>query len=733
MFTTTTVIAVILIYMTALFLIALLVERNNANRVTPYTPPLIYALSITVYCTSWTFYGSVEFASRSGFMFLAIYIGAIIAILSWWTVLRRMVRIKEAYHITSIADFISARYNRSQLVAGLVTLIALVGIVPYTALQLKAVTQSFAVLTTAETSSEISQLTAVLVPLVMIVFTILFGARKLDATERHLGVMTVLAVQAVVKLVAFIAVGLFVTYGMYDGFGDIFERIHFSNLSHLVGAQTPSGSSSLHWLTLTVLGAVSIQCLPRQFHATVVENATERQIPTAMWVVPVYLILISLFVIPIAAAGLMNGLPTQQADSFILLLPQLGNATLLSLAAFIGGFSASTGMIILSAMTLSTMATNHLLVVLIERVEPLNFLRSYLLQCRWLMIVLIIASGYWFSITFSNGYMLASMGMISFVAVFQFAPVMFGGLFWQQGNRVGAIAGLSAGFLVWLYTLVLPAFAGHGLSPELINQGPGGISWLRPEQLFGLDGLSPVSHSTFWSLLFNLGFYLIGSKLYTPPKSERNQRTEFMTALIAGSARHHGRATGLDAYISYNAKTLEATELLRAYTPDDKAESTVQQITEELHIDSKEYLTIIELLEFHRTVEHALSGIIGSAGAHQALEKVIHYSDRETRDLQAIYSHIQTELKSQPGIANAAIEAQPNDPNSASGLSFIENLQGQIDQLKATIETQQLQQQKLKQRLDNSDQKLFDQRIVNQKQLQQLEELKIQLKGGNKG
>ncbi len=729
MFTPTTVIAVILIYMTALFLIALLVERNNATRVKPYTPSLVYALSITVYCTSWTYFGSIELASRSGLMFLAIYIGAIFAILSWWTILRRMVRIKEAYHITSIADFISARYNRSQLVAGLVTLIALIGIVPYTALQLKAVTQSFAVLTAADSSSEMSQLTAILVPLVMIAFTILFGARKLDATERHLGVMTVLAVQGVVKLLAFVAVGLFITYGMYDGFGDILERIHFSGLSHLVGAQTPNGSSSIHWLTLMILGAVSIQCLPRQFHATVVENATERHIGSAMWIVPIYLILISLFVIPIAAVGLMEGLPAHQADSFILLLPQMAQANGLSLVAFIGGFSAATGMVILSAMTLSTMATNHLLMVLIEHIKPLNFLRSYLLQCRWLMITLIIGSGYWFSITFSDSYMLAAMGMISFVAVFQFAPVMFGGLFWQRGNRVGAIAGLSAGFLIWLYTLVLPAFADHGLPAELMSQGPGGVSWLRPEHLFGLDGLSPVSHSAFWSLLFNLGFYLLGSKLYTPSKAERNQRQEFMTALIAGSARHHGRATGLDAYISYDGKILEATELLRAYTPDDKAESTVQQITEELHLDSKEYLTIIELLEFHRTVEHALSGIIGSAGAHQALEKVIHYSDRETRDLQAIYSHIQTELQSQPNSIDPPLGAQYDGPTNSSGLSFIENLQRQIDQLKATIETQQQQQQKLQQRLDNNDQKLFEQRIVNQKQLQELEELRIQLKG----
>ena len=724
MYSATTVIVVILLYMTVLFLIALLVERNNANRVKPHTPALVYAFSITVYATSWTYYGSVEFAAESGLLFFAIYIGAILAMMSWWTVLRRMVRIKEAYHITSIADFISARYNRSQLVAALVTLIALIGIVPYTALQLTAVTKSFQVLTAVDSRSDMNQLIGMLVPVGMIAFTILFGARKLDATERHLGVMTVLALQGVIKLAAFLAVGIFVTYGMYDGLSDMLQRIHYAGFPSLVSIQIPEGSSMLHWVTLVILGAASIQCLPRQFHAAVVENATERHIIPAMWIVPSYLVLIGIFVIPIAAAGVLSGLPHSVADTYVLLIPQQEGVDWLALVAFIGGFSAATGMVILSAMTLSTMATNHLLMVLIERIKPLNFLRSYLLQCRWVMIGLIIGSGYWFSVEFSNSYMLVAMGMISFVAVFQFVPVMFGGLFWRKGNKAGAIAGLCAGFAVWFYTLVLPAFAGHGLPQELLTQGPWGISWLRPQQLFGLEGLSSVSHSTFWSLLFNLGAYLIGSLAVTPAKQERTQRSEFMNALVAGSARYHGRATGLDAYIPFRGKLSEATQLLREYVPDDKAESTVQQITEELRIDNKEYLTIIELLEFHRMLEHALSGSIGSAGAHQAVETSIRYSERETRDLQAIYSHIQTELQVQPQSGSAPYS--PLHPKGGDGLSFIEKLQSQIDELEQTVETQRQQLKHLEQRLDNSDQKLFDQRVINQKQLQELEQLRQQ-------
>ncbi|MFT6914334.1 MAG: Na+/proline symporter [Motiliproteus sp.] len=724
MFTASTVIAAIIVYMAVLFIIALLVERKHANRVRPHTSRLVYALAITVYCTSWTFYGSVEFAARSGGLFFAIYIGAILAILAWWKLLRPMVRIKKAYNITSIADFISARYNRSQLVAALVTLIALIGIVPYTALQLKAVTQSFTVITAAAANSDISQLTGLLVPLIMIAFTLLFGARKLDSTERHLGVMTILAVQGVIKLAAFIAVGLFVTYGMYDGFNDILARIQDAGLTRLTRIELSTGSNSLHALTLVVLGAVSIQCLPRQFHAAVVENARERHILTAMWVVPLYLILIGIFVIPIAAAGLLQDLPSSNADIFILLLPQLAGADWLSLVAFIGGFSAATGMIILSAMTLSTMATNHLLMVLIDHIKPLNFLRGYLLQCRWVMIALIIGSGYWFSVTFSDAYMLVAMGMISFVAVFQFAPVMFGGLFWKRGNRAGAIAGLGAGFLLWFYTLVLPAFAGHGLPLELLSQGPWGIDWLRPQQLFGLDGLSPVSHSALWSLLFNLGFYLLGSLLHKPSKLERHQRSEFMATLIAGSIQHNGRATGLDAYIVSTDKIDEAIRLLQGYLPDDKAKACVLQITEELRIDGKEQLTIIELLEFHRTLEHALAGSIGAAGAHQALVKAIRYSERETLDFHAIQRQIQHELQDQP--ENATLEDSLYGGGSIP--SVISKLQNQISQLQQSEAAQQRLLEKFQQRLDKSEEKLFEQRITNQRQLQDLEELRLQLK-----
>ncbi len=724
MFANSTILVIVSLYMAFLFAVAQLIENRSAATGNKAVHPLVYALAITVYCTSWTFYGSVGFAAESGLLYFAIYIGAILAILTWHRTLKRMVHVKETYHITSIADFISARYNRSQAVAALVTIIALLGTIPYIALQLKAVIGTYEIIATPVAGDNYnSALTGLLITLFMIIFTIMFGARRLDPTERHLGMMGVLAVQCLIKLLAFLAVGSFVTFNLYEGFGDILQRITWAGLGHLLGSSIPEGSLFVHWMTLIILGAASIQCLPRQFHVAVVENSNERHIRIAMWVVPVYLVLISLFVIPIAAGGLMQGLSANQADSFVLLLPQMADNRGLALFVFVGGFSAATGMIIISAMALSTMATNHLLMVVIERINSLNFLRHYLLQCRWLMIILILSSSYWFAWEFSNSYMLVAMGMISFVAAFQFVPALFGGLFWSRGNKVGAILGLCGGFLAWFYTLVVPAFANQGWLPaELLVSGPFGITWLRPEALLGVEGLSQVSHSVLWSFTVNVLLYVLGSLSHRPAKQERNQSAEFIKALKSGHKTHRARPTGLDAYIKLTPKRNEAVQLLSEYLPIDKAETAVQRIAEDLLVSHKDQITIIELVEFHRMLENALSGSIGAASAHNAIEKQIKYSDRETKDLKAVYSHILSELHGQ-GAATAELPMV----NQQDRYSFIEDLQTKMDRQQSLIKEQQRALDKALESRERADQKLFDQRLLNQKLAQEVKALRAQL------
>ncbi|MEH6624930.1 MAG: sodium:solute symporter [Motiliproteus sp.] len=730
MFSTTTILLVVCLYMAILFGIAQLVENRAASSGSKSVHPLIYVLSITVYATSWTFYGSVGFAAESGFLYFAIYVGAILAILTWWRTLRRMVHAKETYHISSIADFISARYNRSQAVAALVTLIALVGTIPYIALQLKAVISTYEIIATPVTAQDYnSNFTGSLITLLMIIFTIMFGARRLDPTERHQGMMAVLAVQCVIKLVAFVAVGAFVTFVLYDGIGDIFQRITWAGLGHLLGSSSYEGPVSTQWITLIILGAASIQCLPRQFHVAVIENSNEHHIRMAMWFVPLYLVAISFFVIPIAAGGLMQGLPVSEADSFVLRLPQLANNQGLALVAFIGGFSAATGMIIISSMTLSTMATNHLLMIIIDRYKGCNFLRHYLLHCRWLMIALILSSSYWFAREFSDSHMLAAMGMISFAAVFQFVPSMYGGLFWNRGNKVGALLGLSAGFMTWFYTLVVPTFVNHGwINSDLMVSGPFQIAWLRPESLLGLDGLSGLSHSVFWSFSLNVLFYVLGSLSHRPAKLERTQLSDFMKSIKSGQSPHRARPTGLDAYILVSAKLSEAEHLLSEYMPMDRAEAAITRITEDLAIAHKEHITIIELVEFHRMLEHVLAGSIGAASAHKAIENRIKYTEQETKDLKAVYSHILSELHGQGETVEGT--NRPSDDGD-SRYSFIENLQKTIDEQASQLQQQQQALDKATEARDNADQRLFDQRIINQKLAQEVKTLRHQMEQEN--
>ncbi|MCO4759115.1 MAG: hypothetical protein KC477_13930 [Oceanospirillaceae bacterium] len=723
MFNPYSVILIVTIYMALLFALAQWVERRNQLTGKQISSPWIYALSLAVYHTSWTFYGSVGFAANSGMMFLGVYLGSLIAILFWHVTLRKMIQAKETFRITSIADFISTRYNRSQRIAALVTIIALLGVVPYIALQLKAVISSFNLITLDSAEMMDWGLSGLFVTLVMIAFTILFGVRRLDPTERHQGMIFALVAECLVKLVSFMAVGFFVTYMMFDGFEDISQRISAAGLDHVTSFSASDNAGSM-WVTLIVLSFVAVQLLPRQFHVAVVENTDQKHIRTAMWLFPLYIILINLFVVPIAAAGLLSGIDSNLADYYVLLLPKLADNHLLSLVAFIGGFSAATGMIIITTMTLATMASNHLVLPAIERTGACTFLRGYLLQVRWVLVAMILLGSYWFTLEFANSYILVSIGLISFVAILQFAPATFGGLFWKKANSAGAFLGLLAGFSAWIYTLVLPTMIKHGwFDMALLEDGPSGISMLRPEALFGLDGFHPVTHAVIWSMLANIGAYVLFSLLYQPHKTERNFTTEFMCAMLAKSSSRKARPTGLEAYIVLNAKLEEAQTLLSNYLPEDKANEQVHNIADDLQVLDKSHITIIELVEFHRMLEHVLAGSIGSAGAHSAMESRIRYSDKEAADLQAVFSHIVSELQS-PGIVPDVV---PNKDIDTGSFGLIEDLQAQIDKLQIRLQQKDGELTSLEQKLDERYEDIFKYRMEIQKASQENDALRREL------
>jgi signal transduction histidine kinase len=494
--------------------------------------PWTYALSLAVYCTAWTYFGSVGRAASGGIWFLPIYLGPTLAMVLGWLVVRKMIRIAKTYRITSIADFIGSRYGKSPLLAGLVTLIAVVGIVPYIALQLKAVSAGYGLLTASSLSELPTQVhwtqdSTFYMALALAGFTMVFGARHLDSAERHEGMVAAIAFESVVKLIAFLAVGLFVVYGMFNGLADLFSRAQaVPGLAKLLRLEQSGSFAWTQWFAMTLLSMLSVIFLPRQFQVMVVENVRESHLRRAVWVFPLYLLAINLFVLPIALGGLLyfDGAKLN-ADNFVLSLPLAAGQPALALFAFIGGLSAATGMVIVETIAVSTMVCNELVMPLLLRTAHFRAgaghdLTRVLLAIRRAAILVVLVLGYVYFHLAGEAYALVSIGLISFAAVAQFAPAVLGGLYWKGATRLGALVGLLAGFVMWGYTLMLPSLAKSGwLSDVFLTQGLWGLAWLRPEQLLGLHGLDNLTHSLFWSLLVNMGAY-VGLSLWRAPSGQ---------------------------------------------------------------------------------------------------------------------------------------------------------------------------------------------------------------------
>ncbi|HSE79967.1 MAG TPA: sensor histidine kinase [Alphaproteobacteria bacterium] len=529
-------------YLSLLFAVAYWGDKRADAGRSVIASPYVYALSIAVYCTAWTFYGSVGRAASGGIDFLPIYIGPTLVAILWWHVIRKILRISRSNRITSIADFVASRYGKSHLLGGLVTVIAVIVLMPYIALQLKGVSTSFQVIAgypdivmpAQAVGVAIWQDTALHVAILMAVFAILFGTRHIDATERHEGMVAAIAFESIVKLVAFLAVGVFVTFFVFDGFGDIFARA--AARPDLAKLWTEVGTGGYGgWVTLTLLSMAAILFLPRQFQVSVVENVDERHLDKAVWLFPAYLFAINIFVLPIAIAGLLYfPAGTVDSDTFVLALPMAERAGWLALFAFVGGLSAATGMVIVETIALSTMVSNDLVMPILLRMQWLRLtertdLTGLLIAIRRASIVLVLFLGYLYFHLIGGSYALVSIGLLSFAAVAQFAPAIIGGIYWRAGNRAGALTGLTSGFVVWVYTLLLPSFARSGWMPmSFLEDGLWGIELLRPYALFGLTGFDPLAHALFWSMVVNIGGYVAVSLATRQGATERIQATRFV-------------------------------------------------------------------------------------------------------------------------------------------------------------------------------------------------------------
>lgn len=617
-------------YVAVLFLLAFAAERMaKAGRGGWLRSPLVYTLSLSIYCTAWTFYGAVGYAARSGLEFITIYLGPTLVMTGWWLVLRKLVRIGRAKRITSVADLISARYGKSAPIGAIVTLMAVVAGTPYIALQLQSVTLAFSVFA-AETPGVLAgdaRETALLVAAGLALFTVIFGTRNLDADERHHGVVLAIAVEAVVKLIALIGVGVFVVWSLADGPGDMVARIETS----------PIGEWRLQpgrWVALTFLSGAALLCLPRMFQVLVVENADERQLAVASWAFPLYMFLISLFVLPIAVVGLERMGPGANPDLFVLTLPLSAGREWLAMLAFLGGFSAATSMVIVASIALATMVSNHIVLpVWLSFREPHRRLsedvRGLVLNVRRLSIAGILALGWVYYSLSGGGEALAAIGLISFVGVAQFLPAMLGGIFWRGATGRGAAAGLITGFAIWAYTFFLPSFGTTtALWAEVQTAGPYGIAWLRPSALFGIEGLDPLVHAVFWSITLNTLVFVSVSLLTFPNPMERLQGMEFVSIFERGGND--------DAPRGWRGGVAEAEELL-AMTQRILGPEAAQTLflTEANDQGPGGFLPEVTPAFLER-LEQRLAAAVGSATAHAMILQAAGGAAVSVDDLMAV-------------------------------------------------------------------------------------------------
>lgn len=623
---------IVLCYLILLFAVAYYAEKKEKSGKSIVNNPYIYSLSLAVYCTSWTFYGSVGKAATSGLSFLTTYLGPTLMAAIWLVVLKKVVRIAKANRITSISDFISSRYGKSLSLSALVTIVAVAGITPYLGLQIKAIMSTFTIISGESTGSSFAGL---LITLILGIFAIIFGARRLDSSERHGGLVFAIAFESIVKLIAFFAVGVFVTYGLFDGFGDIFGRIKDTEHSVRLFLGTGTGTNYFEWFALLFLSMMAIMFLSRQFQMAVVENYDESHITKATWLFPLYLFLMNIFVLPIAFGGLLIGGTEKMADYFVLTIPLNNGEKYLSLLAFIGGFSAATSMVIVEALALSTMVMNSIIMPTLINFHDAPRFPAVVLNIKRLVIFGIVFLGYLFATSIGEFYSLVDMGLKSFEAVSLFAPAFFLGLYWKRGNKRGAIAGLIAGFSVWFYTLIIPAMIKAGMIKDAgLIRLMTGSEVLNPHSLFGVQGLGKWGNSLFWSMFFNFMFYTGVSVLTKQSKEEEIQ------SLIFVESYENIKEIGSSGSFTVN----DIKDILTQYLGKAEASEAIQDFLAKKNKKQDE-LTAKDLFELRDIAEKILSGAIGSSIAAIIFENKLVLTEKERGELSESIKHITESLR----------------------------------------------------------------------------------------
>lgn len=610
--------AIIIIYLAVLFLIAFVAERNSKSKWVNNS--LVYSLSLAVYCSAWTYYGSVGIAATSGINFLAIYLGPVIAAPLWIVLLKKIVRISKQHKISSIADFLSLRYGNNRFLGALVTVVALFAVVPYLSLQLKAVSDTFQILSnkSAYVSKSVWDDSTFYIAVLLAVFAAFFGTQTTDASEKHKGIVVSVAFESILKLMFFLFVGFYVTFVLFNGTEDIYSRI---TQQQDIEAQVTISTfeEGFNWLYTIALSFIAIFLLPRQFQVSVVENVREKHIKHAIWIFPLYLLLFNIFVVFIAWAGNLTINDSSKAEYYALLLPLQNNNQTLAVLVFLGGLSAVISMVVVATLALSHMLSNNLII-------PYGFLdrflkshpdrnAKYIKNIRRISIFSIIILAYVFYVNFSYELSLYAIGLIAFVIIAQLAPSFFIGLYWNRGSSKAAIVGIIAGFSIVIYTLILPFtlqaitgtddFATYGLFHQ---------EALKPHALFGLDFLNPPAHAFFWSILVNLGCYLVLSVSVKGNYRERNYAEMFVDSKNYSTLQDNALVWKGEAYVA------AIKNVLTKFLGEQRTQRALNLFFRKYNLPLDTQMADARLINFS---EKLLTGSIGSASAKILIASVV--------------------------------------------------------------------------------------------------------------
>lgn len=597
------------IYLLFLFGVAHWAEKKRNSKWV--NNPYVYSLSLAVYCSAWTYYGSIGVAAESGLSYLTIYIGPIMIIPAWILIMKKVIRISRVNKISSIADFISLRYGNSRFLGALVTILIVLGILPYISLQLKAIAETFHLITKTAENANFLLDTTTYIAIALAIFTSFYGTRYVDASEKRKGIVTAIALESSIKLCFFLLVGLYVTFFVFDGFDSIYEQA--SILPDFDKKNTIGGiSEAINWFFMCLLSIFAIFLLPRQFHMSIIENNRENHLRTAVWLFPLYLLLFNIFVYPIAWGGniLFQG-QSVNSDTFSLLIPMLFDQKIITVLVFLGGFSAAISMIVVSTISLSIMLSNNLLI-------PYGFIRRFkdkeqelnsksIVNIRKISIFSLIIVSFIIYRLIAFDYSLVSIGLVSFTIIAQLAPAFFGALFWKRGSLIGTITGLVVGFAIVTYTLIIPYTLGiSNTTNTFMNEGLFSIELLKPFSLFGLDYLDPIPHALFWSLLFNFLFYTSISVSFKGNYRERNYAEMYVE--ISQYITNHE-----DAFVWKGTAYIEdIKKVLERFLGIEKTKRALTIFNVKYKIPAD---TIMADSRFVKFAENLLTGHIGTASA----------------------------------------------------------------------------------------------------------------------